>query len=145
MRKANNFHKMAFIMKMSYFCTHFVSLCCYNPFITIFTVAISHRGSFILYLMPHTLRYRMARPTKWPVRQAKSQISLDIRPVWSASSLCEGPNIYWCGQRRLWSDWENGQTDLNLRWAHAVLLVLSCGGSFSFQFLPNPIIPLHIW
>ena len=28
-----------------------------------------------------------AKPTKWHVRPAKTQISLDIRPVWSASSL----------------------------------------------------------
>ena len=28
------------------------------------------------------------KPTKWPVRPAKTQLSLDIRPVWSESSLC---------------------------------------------------------
>ena len=85
MRKANNFQKMAFSMEMSYFCTHFVSLCCYNLFITIFTVVITHTGSFILYLMPYTLRHRMTKPTKWPVCPAKSQsqISLGIRPAWS--------------------------------------------------------------
>ena len=53
--------KMAFSIKLSYFCTHFVSLCCYNPSITIFTVVITHRGSFILYLMPI---HRMTKPTK---------------------------------------------------------------------------------
>ena len=111
MRKANNFHKLEFSMKMSYFCTHFDSLCCYNPFITIFTVVITYRGNFILYLMPYTLRHRMTNPTKWPVHPPKSQISLGIRPVWSASSLCEGPNIYWRGQRRLWSDWEYDKTN----------------------------------
>ena len=30
----------------------------------------------------------MAKPTKWHVRPAKTQISLGIRPVWSESSLC---------------------------------------------------------
>ena len=30
----------------------------------------------------------MTKPTKWPVRPAKTQISLGIRPVWSESSLC---------------------------------------------------------
>ena len=30
----------------------------------------------------------MTKPTKWRVRPAKTQISLGIRPVWSASSLC---------------------------------------------------------
>ena len=29
----------------------------------------------------------MTKPTKWPVRPAKIQISLGIRPVWSESSL----------------------------------------------------------
>ena len=28
------------------------------------------------------------KPKKWHVRPAKTQISLDIRPVWSESSLC---------------------------------------------------------
>ena len=28
------------------------------------------------------------KPTKWPVRSAKTQIGLGIRPVWSESSLC---------------------------------------------------------
>ena len=28
------------------------------------------------------------KPTKWPVRPAKTQISLGIHPVWSESSLC---------------------------------------------------------
>ena len=30
----------------------------------------------------------MTKPTKWHVRPVKTQISLGIRPVWSASSLC---------------------------------------------------------
>ena len=30
----------------------------------------------------------MTKPTKWPLRPAKTQISLGIRPVWSESSLC---------------------------------------------------------
>ena len=33
-------------------------------------------------------------------------------------------------QRRLWSDWADVQADLNLRWAHDILLVLLCAGSF---------------
>ena len=28
-----------------------------------------------------------------------------------------GPNVSSCGQRRLWSDWADSQTDLCLRWA----------------------------
>ena len=30
----------------------------------------------------------MIKPTKWPLRPARTQISLVIRPVWSESSLC---------------------------------------------------------
>ena len=30
----------------------------------------------------------MTKPTKWPVRPAKTLISLGICPVWSESSLC---------------------------------------------------------
>ena len=28
-----------------------------------------------------------------------------------------GPNVSWCGQRRLWSDWTDVEADLSLRWA----------------------------
>ena len=35
----------------------------------------------------------MTKPTKWPVRQAKPQISLGIRPVWSESSLSAWRNL----------------------------------------------------
>ena len=33
------------------------------------------------------MSHRMSKPIKWPVRQAKTQISLGICPVWSESSL----------------------------------------------------------
>ena len=36
---------------------------------------------------------RMTKPTKWPLRPAKTQISLGIRPVWSESSLSAWRNI----------------------------------------------------
>ena len=32
-------------------------------------------------------------------------------------------------QRRLWSVWADAQAELSLRWAHVILLVLSCCGS----------------
>ena len=64
----------------------------------------------------------MTTPTKWPVRPAKTQISLGYRLVWSESSLCsqcvaKDPNT-WFGQWRLWSDWADVQADPSLRWAH---------------------------
>ena len=41
----------------------------------------------ILQIAEHLSRL-MTKPTKWPVCQAKIQISLGICPVWSESSLC---------------------------------------------------------
>ena len=63
------------------------------------------------------------KTNKVVVRPAKTQISLGIRPVWSESSLgalsvTKRPNDSSCGQRRLWSDWADDQTDLGFRWAH---------------------------
>ena len=57
------------------------------------------------------------------VRPAKTQISLGICPVWSASSLSAWRKLgslatHWAQQRRLWSDWADAQADLSLRWAH---------------------------
>ena len=61
----------------------------------------------------------ITKPIKWHVHPAKTQISLDIRPVRSESSLCaqrvaKGPSGHW----RLWSDWADAKIDLSLCWAH---------------------------
>ena len=53
------------------------------------------------------------------VRPAKTQISLDIRPVWSESSLsaqwiAKDPNFLYADSED--SDWADAQADL--RWAH---------------------------
>ena len=61
------------------------------------------------------------KSTKWPVRPAKTQISLGIRPVWSVSSLCalwvaKDPMIFHADSEE-WSVW-SAQADLSLRWAH---------------------------
>ena len=51
------------------------------------------------------------KPTIWSVHPAKTQISLDIRPVWSESSLSAWKKLGsllsypLSAQRRLWSDW----------------------------------------
>ena len=81
------------------------------------------------------LSHSTTKPTKWPVRPAKTQISLGIRPVWSESSLCH---------QRVAKDWrflpadsedsgESGRMP-RLIWVFAgrnvILLVLSCVGSF---------------
>ena len=139
MRKANSFHKMAFSMKMSYFLHTF----CLSLLLQSHLV-ITHRGSFILYLMPYTLRHRMTKPTKWSMSPTKSQISLGMRPVWSASSLCERPNIYWCGQRRHWSDLEYSQADLSLRWVHMQYCwFCHVAAHFRSNYCQTPNIPLQ--
>ena len=74
--------------------------------------------------------YRMAneprhdKTNKMSVRPAKTQISLDIRPVWSVSSLSAWKEPWvlrylLSAQRRLWSDRADAQADLSLRWAHS--------------------------
>ena len=68
-------------------------------------------------LLKDNLSQHMTKPTKWPVRSAKSQISLGI---WSAvhSMGSWGSNVSSCGQWRLWSDWADTQADLSLCWMH---------------------------
>ena len=68
-----------------------------------------------------------------------NQIILGIRPVWSESSLC----AQWVAKylsffhtdSEDWSDWADAQADLNSLGAHAILLVLSWGGSYAYQHL----------
>ena len=60
----------------------------------------------------------MTKPTKWYVRQVKTQISLGICPVRSESSLCaqclaKGP-MFLHAVSELWSDWADAQADLSL-------------------------------
>ena len=64
----------------------------------------------------------MTKPTKWPVRPAKTQFRLgmpSLTRVFAVRSKGScGPNVSSCGQRRLWSDWADAQADLSLRWEH---------------------------
>ena len=90
------------------------------------------------------LSHIMTKPTKWPVRPAKTQISLGIRPV--LHHLCVARLLFelsFCSvlfslirffavrmkkpwvlsypmsaQQSLWSDWVDTQADLSLGWAH---------------------------
>ena len=64
----------------------------------------------------------MTKPTKWPLRRAKTRISLGICPLWSESLQFPWRNIgplttYWAHSED-WSDWTDAQADLSLRWAH---------------------------
>ena len=79
----------------------------------------------------------MTKPTKWLCAQQR------LRSVWACAQsdqcLCcvmgsQGPKLSSCGQRRLWSDWADAQADLSLRWAHTILLVLPCRGSYTYKY-----------
>ena len=61
----------------------------------------------------HKMSCRMTKPTKWPTRPAKSQISRGFHPVWSifavrmkkAWVLSYTAHSPLSAQRSLWSDW----------------------------------------
>ena len=110
-----------------------MNLCLYN--ITLFQLALCYLcwhfhclyGNKVVKSFPisnGTFEPRHDKSNKMSVHPAKTQISLGIRSVWSESSLCaqwvaKGPKCSSCGQRRLWSDMANAQTDLSLRWEHS--------------------------
>ena len=72
------------------------------------------------------------KPTKWPVRPAKTQVSLGICPVWSVFAVRSvgslGPKVPSSRHWRLWSDLADAQADLSMLGAQVILLVLSCYG-----------------
>ena len=70
------------------------------------------------------------KPTKWPVRPAKTQISLGIGPVWSESSLSAWRNLgslatHWTHSED-WLDWVVAQADLSLHWVHRLFCWFCC-------------------
>ena len=79
---------------------------------------------------PGKMSRLMTKPTKWHVRPAKTQISLDIHPVWSESSLSAWRKLgslatHWAHSedsdqtgRMTLIRWADAQADLSLRWAH---------------------------
>ena len=80
---------------------------------------------------------RHDKTNKVRVRPAKTQISLGIRPVWSESSLSAWRKLgslatQWAHSED-WSDWADAQADLTSLGAHAILLVLSWGGSYGLM------------
>ena len=101
---------------------------------------------------PWSAEPRHDKTNKMAVRPAKTQISLDIRLVWSESSLSARRRLgslvtQLSAQRRLCSDWADAQVDLSLRWAHSFywfchvmaqiyfVTLLSCSPS---KHIPSP-------
>ena len=67
----------------------------------------------------------LTKPTKWHFCPAKTQISLDIRPVWSESSQC----AQWVAEDPMFLHAKSEDWSVSSLGAVAILLVLSCGGS----------------
>ena len=65
------------------------------------------------------MSHSKTKTTKWPVRPAKTQISLGIHPVWSVFAMpawvAKEPRFLH-GNSKDWSDY--AQADLSLRWVH---------------------------
>ena len=59
----------------------------------------------------------MTKPTEWPVRPSKTQISLGISPVWSEPSLSAWRKLGSLATQWVHSE-DPAQADQSLRWAH---------------------------
>ena len=77
----------------------------------------------------------MTKPTKWPMRPAKTQISLGICKVWSESSLC----AQWVAKdiRLLHADNNDSDqiADLNLHWVHRSVCWFCCEAAYTVNLL----------
>ena len=74
----------------------------------------------------------MTKPTKWPVRPAKTLIILGIRPVWSAFAvrlMGSKGTVLLQADSEDWSECVDGHADQYSLGVHVILLVLSCCGS----------------
>ena len=115
----------------------------------VFTVCRRKLGCLASYKEPdlwlHVSR-SMTKPIKWPVRPAKTKISLGIRLFWSVFALCmKKPLVLSCPLSAHWRlirlggfpGWSE-----SLLGAQVILLVLSFCGSHNFKvpFLMRPLI-----
>ena len=60
----------------------------------------------------------MSKPTKWPVRPVKTQISLYIRAVQSVFAVHMKKNWSLATLKARREDWADAKADFSLRWAH---------------------------
>ena len=80
----------------------------------------------VSFLFKTYIKPCITKPTKWPLCPAKTQITLCIRPGRLECLLCvqwvaKDKPVFGCSG---WSESSLGR--------HVILLVISCGGSFSF-------------
>ena len=82
MIRSNMPHSSAFWISLRYLPLHICQLILHLLFSFYKHTMEAHYQFLFLYLS-----HLMTKPTKWQVHQAKTQISLGIRPVWSESLL----------------------------------------------------------
>ena len=89
-----------------------------------------------------------AFPTRLHARPAKTQISLRIHVVWSASSQgtfgSQKSGASYGVQRGLWSACADAQADQSLRWAHIQSCCKCCDAAY-FIPLPSGLTSLYLW
>ena len=84
---------------------------------------------------------RMTKPIKWPVHPGKTQISLDICPVWPVFTVRMKKawvlSYPWVHSED-WSDWVDAQADLSLCWAHRTFCWFCHEVSHIYNIYDNP-------
>ena len=132
--------------RTQHICCIFQTMISTVPFVFLFSLSTSGKYVVMLKEEPHhyktclcNMSRRLTKSTKWLVRPAKTQISLDIRPVWSEPSLCalwvvKDPNFLQANSED--SD-QTGRMDAqadprseSLLGVKVIFLVLSCSGSY---------------
>ena len=106
---------------------------------------LNHYGIYTTWHLlqkQNNLSRLMTKPTKWHVCPAKTQISLGIRPVWSASSLFAWRKLGFLATHWAYSE-DSDQTGRMPRlfwvfvWRTVILLVLSWAGSNQFPYFTS--------
>ena len=110
-------------------------------------------GFVIVWLHRSISGRSMTKPTKWPERPAKTQISLDISTVWSVFAVrMKKPWILSYrlrAQRRRWSDWADVRLGGCPGWSESSLgaqslLVLPCCSSFQVAKARKKSMPFNL-
>ena len=110
------------LQKDKYVYVRCASLVCILAAAIISSIFFFYRETRDAVLSPYNWAASWQNPTEWSVCSAKTETSLGIRPVWSASLQCtqwvtEDP-VFLHADSKDWSDWADAQADLNLHWAH---------------------------
>ena len=95
------------------------------------------------YWNDHNLSRLITKPTKWPVRPAKTWISLGIRPVWSVfavrSLVAKDPRFLHTDSEDSDRTWQKPRLIWVFTERAVTLLVLTCRGSILFFTLRSKV------